>query len=56
MRHFLVMSLFAAIVAVIFGIIGREKPLDRFVYGAKIFGEFIGFGLVLAWLLYLLPL
>ncbi len=56
MRHFLVMILFAAFVAIIFGIIGRDEPFERFTYGAKIFGEFIGIGLSLAWVLYWLPI
>jgi hypothetical protein len=49
------MVLFAALVAVVFGIVGREKPFERFTYGAKIFAEFVGIGLVLAWILYGLP-
>ncbi len=55
MRHFLIMVLFAAFVAIIFGIVGREKPFERFTYGTKIFAEFVGIGLVLAWVLYWLP-
>jgi hypothetical protein len=50
------MILFAAFVAIVFGIVGREKPSERFTYGAKIFAEFVGIGLVLAWVLYWLPL
>jgi hypothetical protein len=49
------MTLFSALVAVVFGIVGREKPWERFAYGAKIFIEFIGIGLALAWVLYWLP-
>ncbi len=56
MRHFLIMILFAAFVAVVFGIVGREKPFERFTYGTKIFAEFVGIGLALAWVLYWLPL
>ena len=55
MRHFLIMVLFAALVAIIFGIVGREKPRERVTYGAKIFVEFVGIGLVLAWVLFWLP-
>ncbi|HZH29328.1 MAG TPA: hypothetical protein VEY11_00925 [Pyrinomonadaceae bacterium] len=55
MRHFLLMVLFAALVAIIFGIVGREKPVERFTYGTKIFVEFVGIGLALAWVLYWLP-
>lgn len=49
------MVLFAALVAVTFGIIGRNDARGRFIYGVKIFFEFTGVGLVLAWLLYWLP-
>lgn len=55
MRHFGVMVLFATFVAVIFGIVGREKPSERLTYGVKIFAEFVGIGLILAWVLYWLP-
>jgi len=54
-RHFFVMILCATFVAIIFGIVGREKPLEGFIYGAKIFGEFVGLGLALSWVLYWLP-
>jgi hypothetical protein len=50
------MIVFAAFVAVIFGIVGREKPAERLTYGTKIFAEFVGIGLALAWVLYWLPL
>lgn len=56
MTHFLVMMLFAAIVALVFGVVGRDTGRERVLYGLKIFGEFMGIGLVLAWLLYFLPL
>lgn len=49
------MFLFAALVAVIFGFIGREHARGRALYGLKVFVEFIGVGLALAWLLYFIP-
>lgn len=49
------MLLFAALVSVVFGIIGRETPRARLIYGLKIFAEFVGVGIVLAWLLYFIP-
>ncbi len=55
MKHFLLLTLFAAFVALIFGIVGREGGRDRFLYGLKIFAEFVGVGLGLAWLLYWIP-
>lgn len=55
MKHLLVMSLFAALVAVCFGVIGREDVRGRTLYGLKVFAEFLGIGLGLAWLLYFVP-
>ena len=55
MRHFLSMVLFAALVSVVFGVIGREGARGRLLYGLKIFVEFVGVGLGLAWLLYFIP-
>ena len=55
MIDFLVMTLFALLVAVIFGVVGRETARERTRYGAKVFAEFIFVGLGLAWLLYFLP-
>jgi undecaprenyl pyrophosphate phosphatase UppP len=53
--HFLIMILFAALVAVVFGVLGKETPRARLIYGAKVFGEFTVIGLAIAWALYFLP-
>jgi len=55
LRHLLLMLLFAALVAVVFGAIGREGLREQFRYGLKIFAEFVGVGFVLAWILYWVP-
>ena len=55
MRHFLLMSLFAGLVAVVFGAVGRETVRGSILYGLKIFLEFVGVGLVVGWLLYFIP-
>lgn len=55
MKHFLAMVFFAALVSVIFGVIGRDQARGRALYGLKIFAEFIGVGLILAWILYWIP-
>lgn len=49
------MVLFALLVSIVFGVVGRETPRGRALYGLKIFIEFVGVGLALAWLLYWLP-
>jgi undecaprenyl pyrophosphate phosphatase UppP len=55
MRHFLVMIAFAALAAVVFGTVAKDSNSERFIYGLKVFAEFILIGLVLAWVLYFLP-
>ena len=56
MTHLLVMALFAAVVGVVMGLVSRETAKEQFFYGMKVFGEFMGIGLLLAWVLYFLPL
>jgi hypothetical protein len=55
MKHFLVMTSFAALAAVVFGIVAKDTQRERLVYGVKVFGEFLAIGLVLGWILYFLP-
>lgn len=55
MIHLLIMVLFAAMVSLIFGLFGRDSTKDRLYYGLKVFAEFVGIGLGLAWLLYFFP-
>jgi hypothetical protein len=56
LTHLLVMLLFAALVALVFGVVARDGLRERTLYGLKVFAEFMGIGLALAWLLYFLPL
>ena len=56
MKHLLIMLLFSALVAVVFGVVGKGTVRDRTLYGAKVFAEFVVIGLALAWLLYFLPI
>lgn len=55
MRHFFIMTAFAALAAVVFGTVAKDSSRDRIVYGLKVFGEFMVIGLVLAWILYFFP-
>ena len=55
MKHLLLMISFALMVAVVFGLVGRDTLQSRVTYGAKVFGEFLVVGLALAWILYFLP-
>ena len=55
MRHFLVMTLFAALASVVFGAMAKDTPRERWLYGVKVFAEFLVIGLVLSWILYFIP-
>ena len=55
MRHFLVMTLFAIIAALVFGTVAKDNNRERLLYGLKVFAEFIVIGLILSWVLYFLP-
>ncbi len=56
MIHLLVILLFAVLVSLVFGTVARDTDKERALYGLKVFAEFVGIGLALAWLLYFLPL
>ncbi len=49
------MAMFASVVAIVFGAVGRETAHGRFLYGLKIFFEFVGIGLIIGWILYWIP-
>ena len=56
MRHVLWMALFASLTAVVFGVVARGSDRQRFVYGLKVFAEFLVIAFILGWILYFLPL
>jgi hypothetical protein len=55
--HVLMMSLYAVITAIVLATIDpkAETIRERFVHGLKIFGWFMGIGLVLSWVLFPIP-
>ena len=55
MRHFLVMMLFAALASIVFGAVAKDTTSERWLYGLKVFAEFMIIGLVLGWVLYFIP-
>jgi len=55
LRHFLVMTLFAALASIVFGAISKDTTREQWLYGVKVFVEFMAIGLVLSWLLYFFP-
>lgn len=46
------MLLFSFLVSVVFGVISKDTPRERVVYGAKVFGAFVAVAIILAWIMY----
>ena len=55
MRHFLVMLAFAILAGTVFGTVAKDTNDERFIYGLKVFAEFMAIGLILGWTLYFFP-
>lgn len=55
--HVLMMSLYSAIAAIVLATIDprSETPRQRLTHGLKIFGSFLGIGLLLSWILFPIP-
>ena len=55
--HVLMMSLYSAVAAVVLATIDpkTDTPRERLRHGLKIFGAFLGIGLLLSWILYPIP-
>ena len=49
------MTLFAALASVVFGAMAKDTTRERWLYGVKVFAEFMVIGLVLSWILYFIP-
>jgi len=56
MTHLLWMAFFASLTGVVFGVVAKGTERQRFVYGLKVFGEFLLVAFILGWILYFLPL
>jgi len=54
-RHFLVMTVFAVLASIVFGSVAKDTARERWLYGLKVFAEFMVIGLVLGWVLYFIP-
>ena len=53
--HFPAMLLFSFLVSVVFGVLSKNTPRERFLYGAKVFAAFVGVAVVLGWVMYIVP-
>jgi hypothetical protein len=54
--HFLLLVLFAAFVSITFATLMRDEPGEQLTFGARLFGGFLGAGVLLGWLLFPFPL
>lgn len=54
--HLGLMILFSLFVSLIFAVLMRDTPQDQLRLGARLLGGFIGAAIILAWLMYPLPL
>ena len=55
--HVLMMSLYAAIAAIVLAAVDPKSDTtrQRLIHGLKIFGSFLGIGLLLSWILFPVP-
>jgi ATP/ADP translocase len=53
--HLTAMLLFAFLVSVVFGVLSKDTPRERLIYGAKVFAAFVGVALLLGWIMYPVP-
>ena len=49
------MLLFSFLVSVVFGLLSKNTPRERFLYGAKVFVAFVGVAVVLGYIMYPVP-
>lgn len=49
------MVLFALLVSIVFGVLGKDTLRDRILYGVKSFVLFVVIAIALAWIMYPFP-
>ena len=54
--HIGLMLVFSAAVSIVFAVLARDEPKQQIALGARLFGGFVGAGILIGWLLYPLPL
>ena len=54
--HFVLLSVFAFLVSLVFAVLMRDEPVTQLRTGALMFGGFLVAAVVLGWLMYPLPL
>ena len=53
--HLGLMVVFAVFVSVVFAVLAKDDPKEQVALGARMFGGFVGAGILIGWLLYPLP-
>ena len=54
--HFVLLSVFAFLVSLVFAVLMRDEPATQLRTGALMFGGFLVAAVVIGWLMYPLPL
>jgi heme/copper-type cytochrome/quinol oxidase subunit 4 len=54
--HFVLLSVFAFLVSLVFAVLMRDEPRTQLRTGALMFGGFLVAAVVIGWLMYPLPL
>lgn len=54
--HFVLLSVFAFLVSLVFAVLMRDEPSTQLRAGALMFGGFLVAAVVIGWLMYPLPL
>jgi hypothetical protein len=52
--HFPALLLFSFLTSIVFGVVTKNTPRERVIYGARVFGAFVGFAVLLGWIMYAL--
>lgn len=55
MIHFLYLLAFAALVGAVFGAISNGDSRSKFLYGLKVFAQFLIVSIVMGWIFYFIP-
>jgi hypothetical protein len=55
LTHFPALLIYSFLTSVVFGVLSKDTPRDRLIYGAKVFAAFVGTAIVLGWLMYFVP-
>ena len=55
LSHFAALTIFAAIVSIVFALINKTHPKDQLKYGAFVFVSFLGVALVVGWAMFPFP-